>query len=119
MAAENGSSLLTKDQIVIEKYSHLQEKWISVSEAAREYKVLGRTIREWINLGYIEVDKTSYPMKLNQADVAYCAEIHHARSGISGVPLLDENGLAYQLKHPELSEYRQRKREEEQKVKAN
>jgi hypothetical protein len=48
-------------------------------------------------------------MELDEAEVAYCAEIYHARNGISGVPLLDEDGLAYQLKHPELSEYRRKR----------
>ena len=55
-------------------------------------------------------------MKLDEAEVAYCAEIYHERkaAGIrSGAPLLDEDGLPYELKHPELSAYRCRKRRQE------
>jgi hypothetical protein len=118
VSAENGQ-YKTKEEVIAEKYNHLQESWITVTEAAKEYKVLGRTIREWIAAKYIEVNKNVYPMEVNQADVAYCADIYHARKGISGVPLLDENGLPYELKHPELAEYRQRKRQRQRKQQAN
>ncbi len=103
----------TKEGIIAKEYGYLQDQWITVSKAAQKYKVLGRTIREWVALKYIQYDNTKYPMRVNEAEVAYCTEIHYARKRISGVPLLDTNGLPYQLKHPDLSEYRQRKRHEQ------
>ena len=56
-------------------------------------------------------------MELDEAEVAYCAGIYHERKtlGITRVPLLDENGLAYELKHPKLFEYRRRKKKQAQK----
>jgi hypothetical protein len=108
----------TKEQTIAEKFGKLMEQPITVSDAAKRYMVLGRTIREWISLDYIKVVDNGYPMKIDEAEVAYCAEIFHERkaAGIrSGAPLLDEHGLPYELKHPELSAYR-RKRRKKQRV---
>jgi hypothetical protein len=102
----------TKEQLIDERYSELIKQPITISEAEKKYNVLGRTIRFWVSLGYINTINDSYPMRLDEAEVAYCTEIFHERqkSGIgSGAPLLDENGLRYELKRPELSEYRRRK----------
>ncbi len=49
-------------------------------------------------------------MLFNEAEIAYCVDIYQNRKRVGGVPLLDENGLPYELKHPELSAYRRRKR---------
>ena len=54
-------------------------------------------------------------MELNEADVAYCAEIYHERKANKigfRAPLLDEAGLPYQLKHPKLAKYRLKKRKQ-------
>ena len=115
VAANNDSQQIrTKEQIIAEKFKDQREQPITVSEASEKYEILGRTIREWISLNYIHVvDDDSYPMKIDEAEVAYCAEIFHERkaAGIrSGAPLLDNYGLPYELKHPELSAYRRRKR---------
>lgn len=112
-ANNDPQKIKTKKQIIAEKFGDRIEKPITVSEASERYKILGRTIREWISLDYIQVVDDSYPMKIDEAEVAYCAEIFHERkaAGIrSGAPLLDERGLPYELKHPELSAYRRRKR---------
>jgi hypothetical protein len=107
----------TKEQIIAEKFGKLRERPITVSEASQKYRVPGSTIREWIPLEYVHIiNSGGYPMKLDEAEVAYCAEIYHERkaAGIrSGAPLLDEDGLPYELKHPELSAYRRRKKRQE------
>ncbi len=118
-ANNDTKKIKTKEQIIGEKFGDLREHPIAVSEASKKYEVLGRTIREWISLDYIQIVDDNYPMKIDEAEMAYCAEIFHERkaAGIrSGAPLLDENGLPYKLKHPELSAYRRRKRHEKQKM---
>lgn len=104
----------TKEQIIAEKFKELIDQPITITEASRKYNIPGSTIREWIPLEYVHIiNFGGYPMKLDEAEIAYCAEVYHERkaSGIrSGAPLLDENGLPYELKHPELSKYRRRKR---------
>jgi hypothetical protein len=107
----------TKEQIIKEKFQYLQGIGITISQAATKYDVPRSTLEAWVSrYGYIGiVDGHSYPKTINEAEVAYCAEEYHTRKakGISsgGVPLLDEHGLPiYELKHPELAEYRRRKR---------
>ena len=100
----------TKEQIIAEKFAGLRENPITVTEAAQKYNLHRDTVLEWKKQRYISVLKPGYRMELDEAEVAYCAEIYHQRKGRSGVPLLDENGLPYQLKHPGLSRYRQSKR---------
>jgi hypothetical protein len=118
-ANNDTQKIKSKKQIIAEKFGKLANKPISVSEASKKYKVLGRTIREWISLNYIQIVDDSYPMKIDEAEVAYCADTFHQRksAGIySGAPLLDEFGLPYELKHPELSDYRRRKKRMKQRV---
>jgi hypothetical protein len=103
----------TKEQIIEEQFGHLQGKAVTISQASQKYNIAGMTIRDWIARNYITIVDDGYPVRVNEAEVAYCADIHEQRqaAGITGgVPLLDENGLPYRLKHPELSEYRRRKK---------
>ncbi len=102
----------TKEQIIEEKFTHLQGQAITISEAAQKYNVPGTTIRNWIKAGYIQTLGDSYPTNINEADIAYCADVYGPRksANITRVPLLSENGLPYQLKRPELAEYRRRKK---------
>ena len=107
----------TKEQIIDEKYAALKGQYMTITEASTQHDVPGNTIREWVALDYIRTISSSYPMKLNRADVAYCADIYHERKSVGvgfGVPLLDENGLQYELKHPELSAYRRRRKQKKQ-----
>lgn len=116
-ADTNGHKIPTKDETILKEFAHLRGQWITVSEASTKYHVPGTTIREWINLEYVQTKVDSYPMKLNEAEIAYCAKIHNERktSGSrSGVPLLNKDGRPYELKHPALSEYRRRKRRTQQ-----
>jgi len=113
--AVSEQSLKTKEQIIAEKYAYLVGQAITISEATRKYKVPDGTLRVWINRGYVHtVNRDSYPMQIDEAETAYCAQIYHerrARGTHSGAPLLDEAGRPYELKRPELADYRRRKKQ--------
>ncbi len=59
--------------------------------------------------GFISTVGEHYPMRLNEAEVAYCVDVYNERQkakiGHRGVPLLDKNGLPYKLKLPNLAVY--------------
>ena len=106
----------TKQQIISDDYRHLRKVPISISTAAEKYDVPAPTIRGWVTRKYITVIDSGYPMMLDESEIAFCARIHHERrtAGIPSkapIPLLDENQRPYRLKHPDLFEYRRRKRE--------
>jgi len=108
----NGDNPQTKEDIIKEKYSNLMGQPITISKASKRYKVPDSTIRDWINIDYIEVVDDGYPMKIDEAEIAYCADAYHARKAsgtLAGMPLLDEKGLPYQIKHPDLSRRRKGK----------
>ncbi len=101
----------TKEQIIKEEFSRLCGNPVTVSEAENRYELQNQTIRNWVTLGYIRVVDNDYPMKLDEADVAYCAKIYHERGGRPGARIFDRDGNPYQLKHPELAEYRRQIKE--------
>ena len=107
----------TKEQIIAEKYSHLAGHPITIAQAAETYQLQIRTIRRWIEDGYIATVDDNYPIRVNEADVAACAYVYYQRqvAGIrTGIPLFDEHGRAYDtLKHPDLSKYRRQKRQKQ------
>lgn len=112
MLAEFETIQKTKQEIISEKWPALVGRAITVTDAAKKYNIVRTTIVRWKEKGYLEVLEDGYKMTLDESQVAYCAEIYHERqsAGIrKGPPLLDENGLPYELKHPKLSEYRKRK----------
>lgn len=117
LVSDEGLNEKTKEQIIEEKYGHLRGKLITISEAAERYGISRKTVEAWVyrNQYLSIVDDASYPKRIDEAEVAYCANIYHERQkkGIShGIPLLDENGLpVLELKHPELSKYRRKKRQ--------
>lgn len=103
----------TKIELLRANYPTLVNNPITVTDAAQKYNVHKNTIIEWKKNGYLPVLKSGYRMELDEASVAYCAGIYHRRkkTGIGfGAPLLDEYGLEYQLKHPQLAKYRLKKR---------
>ncbi len=101
-----------------ENFKHLEGHPITVSEAHQRYKVSRNTILAWVNL-YPHVVKVLVPSKgrgsrmfLDEASIAYLAAIHKTRKAFgvrSGVPLVDEKGHPYLIKHPSLSRVRRRK----------
>jgi len=109
VSAENGQSK-TRETIINEKYPHLKGNPITITEAAGKYELPRSTIEKWLERKYIEIiDPDSYPMRVDEADVLYCVDVYRQRKALGitgGVPLLDENGLPYQLKHPDLSKRR-------------
>lgn len=100
---------ITRDQ-----FCELDGNPITYIQAEEKYDIVGTTLRHWAEKGWIAVQKPGYGAELNEADVAFCAAVYHARlkAGIpSGIPLLDEMGRPYlQLKHPKLSEYRRKRK---------
>ena len=105
----------SKEQLVEEKYGHLQGRSITVTEAAEKYDVVRNTLLNWVKYGHIAVLKPGYRMELNEAEVAYCAEVYRkrTRSGFT-TRIFDEDGLPYQLKHPDLAEYRRKRKQEDE-----
>ncbi len=114
VAAEyNGYQSKTREQVIAEKFAGLRGQSVTVSEAASIYELHERTIRRWIESGYIRIiDDSSYPVRIDKADIAYCEDIYRQFRGKRGVRIFDDNGSPYQLKHPKLAEYRQHKQGE-------
>lgn len=80
------------------KHAHLKGVPIWISEAERKYRVPNPTISVWVKRGLIKVLGYEKNRKLiDEADVAYCAEIYNQRKG-QGKWLFDENGLPYKPK---------------------
>ncbi len=78
-----------------QKHAHLKGMAIWISEAARKYNVLHQTILKWVNAGYIKrLGNDGYRTFVDEADVAYCAEIYHQRGG-QGKWLFKEDGTPY------------------------
>jgi hypothetical protein len=111
-------SALSKEQLIAQKFGHLQGQAITLTDAAAKYDVSRGTLQMWLyKYEYLRVAEDSYPLKVAEDEVAYCADIFHIRKakGIkSGIPLLDDNGLPNtQLAHPELSKKRKSRRKKE------
>ncbi len=111
----NGHKPQTKEEIIAAKFAHLRGQPISASEASRKYSgihdvpishvLFGR----WVRAGYITVMKRGYRLQMDEAEVAYCAEIFAQKyqeygGCMSGVRIFDEDGNPYQLKYPEVAE---------------
>jgi predicted site-specific integrase-resolvase len=112
--AVNEHNLRTKEQIIAEQYGSLVGQAITISEAVDKYNVPNQTLRQWVMRGYIKVITPGFRAQLDEADVAYCIGVYRKRKemgSLSGAPLLDEAGRPYELKRPELAEYRRRKRD--------
>ncbi len=91
-----------------EDFEHLRGQAITVSEATKKYGVPGTTIRGWITAGYVHlIDAGSYPKKIDESDMAYCATIYEVRKQYrSRAPLLKDDGSPYLLLHPDLAKAR-------------
>jgi hypothetical protein len=110
--------------ITREQFEHLRGRPITIAQAARPaprfdesgeavggYGVPDPTIRDWVKRNYVHILENGYGKKLDEADIAYCAAIYHLQKKIgTRAPLFDEAGRPYQLKHPDLSEYRRRRK---------
>ena len=117
----NGPEPQTKEEIIAAKFAHLREKSISASEASRKYsKIHGIPVSHvlfgrWAKAGYITVRQRGYRLQMDEAEVAYCAEIFARKyqeygGPMSGVRIFDEDGNPYQLKYPEMAAYKREHR---------
>ncbi|MCG3210929.1 MAG: hypothetical protein FOGNACKC_04565 [Anaerolineae bacterium] len=103
----------TKEQILKEKYGHLLGKKLSLTEAAKKYNVPRGTLLSWVYYtNYLSpVDSDAYPKLFNEAEVAYLVDIYEERRRVGSKALLvDDDGLPYEFKHPNLAEYRRNKK---------
>ena len=105
--ADQGDDINARlSQIRREDFAHLEGELITVSEASEEFGVPGTTIRDWIKRGYLHSIE-GYPLRLNKAEMAFCAAIYKVRKEYnSRAPLLDKKGNPYLLKEPELARLR-------------
>lgn len=93
-------------------FKRLKDQAITITEASEKYDVPGTTLRDWIDSKFVKVLEPGYGMKLDEADIAYCAAIYRVRKagGILRVPLLNSDGTPYLLKRPALGEYRRKRK---------
>jgi hypothetical protein len=79
-----------------QKHAHLKGQAIWQSEAARKYNISSKTISRWVSAGIIKsLGMDGNKMLIDEADMAYCAEIYHQRSG-QGKWLFNKDGTPYQ-----------------------
>lgn len=78
-----------------QKFINLRGVPISISEASRKYNVAHPTIVRWTQRGHIKrlgMDRNR--VLIDEADIAYCAEIYRSRSG-QGKWLFNQDGTPY------------------------
>ncbi|NPV86321.1 MAG: hypothetical protein HPY45_09975 [Anaerolineae bacterium] len=85
-----------------QKHAHLKGKGISLSKAVEKYGLNPSTIFRWYKKGIIaevgrEVDLGGERILYDEADIAYCHEVHR-RAGGQGRRVFDKNGLPHQAK---------------------
>ena len=93
-----------------EQFDHLSGQAITISEATQKYGLNNRTIRRWIDRGYIKVLKDGYGTQLDHGDVAYCAAVYQSLGGTQGKRLFDDDGQPYQLKRNDWATYQRERR---------
>jgi predicted site-specific integrase-resolvase len=77
------------------KHVHLKGHATWISEAGRTYGISSQTILQWTRAGIIRVlGKDGNKVLLDEADVAYCAEIYRQRGG-QGKWLFNSDGTPY------------------------
>jgi hypothetical protein len=78
------------------KHAHLKGEAIWISEAVRRYEIPLVTISQWVKRGIIKsLGIDGNRVLIDEADVAYCAEIHRQRGG-QGKWLFNPDGTPYQ-----------------------
>jgi hypothetical protein len=86
------------------KHAHLRGAPIWISEAERVYNIPNPTISRWVQMGVIKkLGTRGNKVMIDQADMAYCAEIYHSRQAKQGRRLFKKNGLPYKPKTGPLS----------------
>ena len=96
-------TLRKEDLPEYKKHEHLDGKEVGINEGAINYEVPYTTLYRWYKKGLIErLGKKGQKVLLDEADVAYCAEIYHDR-GTQGRKIFNADGTPYQPKTGPLS----------------
>jgi hypothetical protein len=98
-------SIITRDQ-----FEHLRGQAITITQAVEKYSLSERTIRNWVDRGYIAILKAGHGMLLDEADVSYCFAVYQALGGGQGKRIFDQSGHPYQMKHTEWANYQRERR---------
>ncbi|HAD07013.1 MAG TPA: hypothetical protein DCE76_07610, partial [Anaerolineaceae bacterium] len=98
----NQAVIRKEDLPEYKKHAHLHGIPIGFTEASDKYGINLSSLQRWFKKGIIAEVKRERTIGgekiyLNEADVAYCAEIYHSRGG-KGKWLFDKNGLPYKPK---------------------
>lgn len=111
---KGGSMMVKEDElegvVLKEQFAHLRGVPITIAQATEKYELSRGALRKWIDKEYISVIEPGYGAKLDEADVAYCAAVYHARDIQPGQRVFDEDGKPYQLKKPEWAVYQRERR---------
>jgi predicted site-specific integrase-resolvase len=84
-----------EDMPEYKRHAHLRGVEISINEASRKYRISNSTIVRWTNSGYIaRIRRVGQRVFIDEADMAYCAEVHKARGG-QGRWLFNQDGTPY------------------------
>lgn len=78
------------------KHAHLSGHGIGIREAGRKYGIPNPSIVRWVKRGLIAIigKEGSQKVLIDEADIAYCAEIYHQDSG-QGRWLFNDDGTPY------------------------
>ncbi len=102
----DGEMIVTEDSLPLKKedlpeyklFANLRGRPIWISKAAREYAVTQQTISNWVKAGVIkQLGREGNKVLIDEADVAYCAEIYRQRGG-QGKTLFNSDGTPYKPK---------------------
>jgi transposase len=89
------SSIPKEELPEYKKHAHLQGIGISISEASRKYEIGFSTLQRWATRGYVtRLGQEKNRVLIDEADVAYCAEIYRTRGG-QGKWLFQPDGTPY------------------------
>lgn len=93
-----GKPLRKEDLPEWKKHAHLKGAEIGVGEGARKYDIPVSTLHRWAIKSIVKiVGREGQKVLLDEADVAYAAEVYRERGG-QGRWLFDESGLPYKPK---------------------
>jgi predicted site-specific integrase-resolvase len=97
-------TLRKEDLKEYKKFKYLAGQPIWLGEASRLYQIPQPTISRWVQMGIIKkLEPSGNKVMIDQADMAYCAEIYHSRQTKQGRRLFEKNGLPYKPKTGPLS----------------
>ncbi|MCX7756085.1 MAG: hypothetical protein N2117_12720 [Anaerolineales bacterium] len=96
----SGKPLRKEDLPEWKKHAHLKGVEIGLAEAAEKYEINPITIFGWFKKGVIsELRRITglggEKILLDEADVAYCAEVYKKVGGKQGKRVFDKHGLPY------------------------